>query len=301
MSNFSLVADNNKINEFIKENKNSLANKPNNPHIKYFLRVKGSVISIFNNNKILIQGEKIDKDILKFFGAKKNKNHREKQEENNKKFDKYIGCDEVGVGDYFGGLTCCACYLEKEYEPHLIDLGVKDSKKLSDSEIIKLANKIKHYVKYEIAYFSPSEYNEFIALYHNTHIAKSFLHNNAIKNLIANNNLPNDTPVVLDQFVDKKNYYSYFEKMKIEPHEVDVFVTRGESAYLAVAAASILARHYFLLKIYEMRAEVDINFGLGASNPNIIEDAKKIYKNLGEEELKKYVKIDFSLTEKVIK
>ncbi len=46
-----------------------------------------------------------------------------------------IGCDEVGVGDFFGGLVAVACYVKPSNISYLKELGVKDSKKLTDEKM----------------------------------------------------------------------------------------------------------------------------------------------------------------------
>ena len=45
-----------------------------------------------------------------------------------------IGSDEVGTGDFFGPITVVAAYVKKEQIPLLKELGVKDSKNLTDEK-----------------------------------------------------------------------------------------------------------------------------------------------------------------------
>ena len=49
-----------------------------------------------------------------------------------------IGSDEVGTGDYFGPIVVTSSYVAKENIDFLLDLKVKDSKKLTDKEILKI-------------------------------------------------------------------------------------------------------------------------------------------------------------------
>ncbi|MBO6022492.1 ribonuclease HIII, partial [bacterium] len=44
---------------------------------------------------------------------------------------KVIGADEVGVGDYFGGIVTCAVFLDETLTKKISYLDIKDSKKLS--------------------------------------------------------------------------------------------------------------------------------------------------------------------------
>ena len=50
-----------------------------------------------------------------------------------------VGSDEVGTGDYYGPIVVTASYVDKSMIPFLIDLGVRDSKKLTDEKILKIA------------------------------------------------------------------------------------------------------------------------------------------------------------------
>lgn len=58
----------------------------------------------------------------------------------NKNINGIIGCDEVGVGDYFGPLVTCACYLDNSQIEIFKKLNIKDSKKLNDEYILQIAN-----------------------------------------------------------------------------------------------------------------------------------------------------------------
>jgi ribonuclease HIII len=57
--------------------------------------------------------------------------------------DKLIGTDESGKGDYFGPLVIAGVYVDPSTGPVLRELGVDDSKKLTDLKIGKLAAAIK--------------------------------------------------------------------------------------------------------------------------------------------------------------
>lgn len=54
----------------------------------------------------------------------------------------HIGSDEAGIGDYFGPITAGAAYITQERIPELKQIGVKDSKSLSDEEILAIAKEI---------------------------------------------------------------------------------------------------------------------------------------------------------------
>jgi ribonuclease HIII len=196
-------------------------------------------------------------------------------------------------------LVVCAVYVNDVIIEALSKLNIKDSKELSDNEMIELFPKIKKIVKFACLVYTPAEYNAFIKKYNNTHILKAYMHDACIKKLvkeIANNEIT----AVIDQFVNEEKYYSYFDKMNIAPYKNIIFETKAENKYIAVACASIIARVAFLKQISTMRKDTSINFPLGSSNKNIANYAKDICKKYGKEQLSNYVKIDFKTTEKVI-
>ena len=54
-----------------------------------------------------------------------------------------IGVDESGKGDYFGYLVIAGVIVDEEKEKKLVAMRVKDSKKLLDSAVSRLARDIK--------------------------------------------------------------------------------------------------------------------------------------------------------------
>ena len=51
----------------------------------------------------------------------------------------HIGTDESGKGDFFGPLVIAGVLVDEENAKHFLDLGIKDSKKLSD-QILNIMN-----------------------------------------------------------------------------------------------------------------------------------------------------------------
>ena len=71
-----------------------------------------------------------------------------KTKDNTKKYNEKlynctsIGSDEVGTGDYFGPIVVTAAYVTKKDIPFLEELGVRDSKKITDEHILKTVPEI---------------------------------------------------------------------------------------------------------------------------------------------------------------
>ncbi|MDR3330421.1 MAG: ribonuclease HIII [Mycoplasmataceae bacterium] len=267
---------------------------PGNKNLLYFYKVGKKTVSIFKTYKMMIQGPDADqygKSLID--GAN--------VQEIKKLSSNYIGCDEVGVGDYFGGLITCAVYLEKSNENTLRAIGVRDSKDLTDIQMIMMFPKLIKLVKYACLVYSPEKYNELIGKFKNTHAIKTCMHDKTIKQLVKKENLSGDVSVVMDQYASRETYYSYFKKLNIDnPYPITRFETKAENKYLAVAAASIIARVAFLKQIEDLSKQAHTRLLLGSSNPKIIGQAKQIYLNGGRPLLNKFVKIDFATTKKVV-
>lgn len=177
----------------------------------------------------------------------------------------YIGADEVGVGDYFGGIVTCAAFVNKKILSEIDKLNIKiqDSKKLSNSQIISTAKKITKIVPYEVEDIYPYEYNKLYNKFKNAHVIKLYAHNQCIyrlKQKIKYQNLI----IILDQFADRKNLDKYYDVIqpKIRIH-IDVLETKAEEKYQVVAIASIIARYYFLKQIANLSKKYKVVLPLG--------------------------------------
>jgi ribonuclease HII len=130
------------------------------------------------------------------------------------------GCDEVGRGCLAGPVVAAAVILPKSCE---ID-GLTDSKKLSESQRIKLEPEIKKLaLAWAVAEVSPAEIdaiNILQATYKAMHLAVKQLKTKPELLLIDGNR---------------------FKPFKDVPH---VCIIKGDSQYLSIAAASVLAKNY---------------------------------------------------------
>ena len=89
-------------------------------------------------------------------------NKEETKEINNTEWkvnETHIGSDEVGTGDFFGGIVVAASYIPIESIPYIRRLGVKDSKELTDSKIQEIAPILMEKVKYSVLLLDNMKYN----------------------------------------------------------------------------------------------------------------------------------------------
>lgn len=158
-----------------------------------------------------------------------------------------IGTDEVGNGSYTGGMTAAAVYVSPEAVSKLQQLGVTDSKNISDKRIPELAETIRSLCPHYEWSSNAKEYNDAIAKGLNQVSMKTRMHDFCFRKLVSNNpDLKVDRHIV-DGFTSQASYMGYLENYsrKVRPE----LITKAESQYLAVAAASVLARDLFLRQI----------------------------------------------------
>ncbi|TKA59108.1 Ribonuclease HII (RNase HII) [Mycoplasmopsis bovis 8790] len=186
-----------------------------------------------------------------------------------------IGVDEVGVGDYFGPLCACAVFIDAKNVNKLAELGIKDSKKLSDKKIKELASKLKNsgLIHYSLAHLNPSGYNKLNKNY-NAHILKMFVHLKAINSLSAKIENDKHDYILIDKYASAENMLKYYNELVIsnnwanfkEINDDVLIANKAETYSISVAAASILARDQFLTLIAKMNDEYNTVFPLGAGS-----------------------------------
>lgn len=206
----------------------------------------------------------------------------------------WIGVDESGKGDVFGPLVIAGVAITPELEILLAKNGVRDSKDLSDYQIMELALLIKQKCAHEIIVLMPEKYNEVYLKFKNLNYLLAWGHAQAITSL---QNSTGATRAISDQFGDEKLVLDALEKEKckinLEQHP------RAEDD-MAVAAASILARASFIEQISALSKTAGIQLPLGSSSPQVQETAKTILRRKGANGLKLFSKIHFKTVAEII-
>lgn len=206
-----------------------------------------------------------------------------------------IGSDEVGTGDYFGPIVVTSAYVKKEDISFLENLGVKDSKKLTDEKILSIVPKIIERIKYHSIIFSNKEYNQKYSTDINMNKIKAILHNKVLFSLSSEEK--NYDYIVVDQFAKP---YIYFNYLKDIPNTIRniTFMTKAEDKCLSVACASLISRYIFIKEFSKISKDLGILLPKGASNS--VDDAGvKIVEKYGFEKLSEIAKLSFKNTEKI--
>ena len=203
-----------------------------------------------------------------------------------------IGIDESGKGDYFGPLVIAAVHVTPESEPDLRLIEVRDSKRISDGRILEMAPDIRQVCKHSVVAIGPQRYNELYAKIRNLNRLLGWGHARALENLLEQVDC---SLVIADQFGDERFVRSaLLEKGK----QVRLIQKPKAETDLAVAAASILARAEFLLRLKRLSEDVGTSLPKGASSAVELA-ARMVVKKHGKERLSTVAKMHFKTTQAV--
>ncbi|HEY9578123.1 MAG TPA: ribonuclease HIII [Pseudobacillus sp.] len=211
-----------------------------------------------------------------------------------------IGSDEVGTGDYFGPITVVSAFVKTEQLSELRAMGVRDSKDLTDPQIISIAKKIAKVVPYSLLILKNEKYNELQQKGLSQGKIKALLHNQALINLHKKISPERPEAVLIDQFAEKDTYYRHLKDQKEIFRENVFFSTKGESIHLAVAAASIIARYAFVKQMDQLSNEAGFPIPKGAGSQVDVAAARLIHEK-GDDALLHFTKKHFANTQKALK
>lgn len=207
-----------------------------------------------------------------------------------------IGSDECGTGDYFGPMTVAAVFASKDQLSLLTELGVKDSKQLTDEKIREVAQDLAHTIPYSLLILHNEKYNELQEKGMNQGKMKALLHNQALHHVINKVDNEHYDGILVDQFVKPATYFRYLEGEKNKITSL-YFATQAEGLHLAVAAASIIARSAFLKEMDILSKRAHFTLPKGASK-QVDEAAARLIRKRGEPILRQFTKLHFANTTK---
>lgn len=299
------------MNEFYSDMK-----RPKTPQYAVFQADDGdTVVTLYESGKAVFQGN--DADIASEYWVetekinsgtaivtnsetkKKEKLKGEKKEDDNKYHNiNSVGSDEVGTGDYFGPVVVSSCYVTKEDIPFLEELGVMDSKKITDDKILKIAPLIAKRIKYKSMILNNHDYNKFHNNDYNMNKIKAILHNKVLFQMI-NEEHPNYDYIIVDEFAKEARYYDYIKESPNIQRNI-TFMTKAEDKCLSVACASIISRYLFLKEFDKLSDSLHIPLPKG-SGKEVDKIGEEIVEKYGKEKLFEVAKINFMNTSRILK
>ena len=271
-----------------------------------------TVITLYNSGKVVFQGISADIDANMWRDMERHLNPTKKIEmtnsEDKKKKEKKeiyidpkiynstsIGSDEVGTGDYFGPIVVTSAYVNKENIKFLEQLGVKDSKKLTDEKILEIVPQIIKKIPYECMILSNEEYNQKYTEDTNMNKIKAILHNKVLTKLKEKYN--DYEYIVVDEFAKPFVYYNYLKQTPNLTRNI-TFMTKAEDKCLSVACASLISRYVFLKEFDKLGEKYGV-FLLKGAGPKVDELGLTLTKKYGFEVLTKIAKLNFKNTNKI--
>ena len=255
---------------------------------------RGVRITVYKTNKVLFQGYETDKWVSKLAdqGFVEKTSLPKKTGLPQGYSGPRIGSDESGKGDYFGPLVTVAAFVDNETESQLREIGVQDSKALSDKAIKTMASQIKSLVTWETVTVSPEEYNELYAEMKNLNKLLGRCHARALEGVL---NLKDCKLAIVDQFGDEKFVR---DELMSKGRKINLIqVPRAESD-MAVASASINARDEYIASIERLSREIDIDLPKGASS-KVIDKGTEIAMKHGFDKLGYVAKLHFRTTSQI--
>ena len=258
-------------------------------YAKWQLKPENCVITCYTSGKTVFQGKDANVYAAAFMQG---------QDEipNTATTNQYpqAGSDEVGTGDYFGPVCVCASYVTHDDVDFLIKLGVRDSKQMSDADMLKIGPLLMERIPHSLLIVPPQKYNR-VHESNNLNAIKAKLHNQAYINLAKKIELPSFK--IIDQFTPETSYYRY---LKNEPQIIRGihFETKAEDKYLSVAVGSIISRYGFLKTWEEMEKKYNMTLPKGSGDKVDIV-AQAFVERYGLEHLGEIAKLHFKNTEKI--
>lgn len=192
------------------------------------------------------------------------------------------GSDEAGKGDIFGPLVVCSFVLGNK-EKELLKLGLKDSKRMKNDEILSIYEKINTGFRdsFSMVRIMPERYNSFYESLssqgRNLNNLLAWAHSKAISNVVAKRS--DIKRVLVDKFTD--NYAANSLIISAAGAVPVTFQVRAEQNP-AVAAASIVARAGYLISLRQINETVLNNDftlvpGSGAESDRLLEEITQKY------------------------
>jgi ribonuclease HIII len=212
-------------------------------------------------------------------------------------FEPHAGLDESGKGDLFGPVVAATVIAEKPAIEAWRAAGVRDSKSVEDSQILKLDELIRDTpgVIVEVVYCGMEKYNELMLKPRaNLNLLLAWQHARALEAGLKKKWVGRG---LLDQFSKEPLVQKELKKRGLERFNLEMR-TKAESDPV-VAAASIVARAEFVRQMRALSREFGdkLQFGAGALAKA---QASLIIEKFGARALGKFAKLHFRTSYEVV-
>jgi len=206
-----------------------------------------------------------------------------------------FGVDESGKGDFFGPLCVAGVYVNESVITAWQDAGIKDSKNISsDKRIADLAKVIRETpgCVTTVVPVGNEAYNRLYGTMRSVNALLAWGHARIIENLMGQRHQMNPLPVraISDQFAASRDTVA--KALMSMGREIELVQRHKAEEDVAVAAASILARHEFVSRLAALEKQFGMKLPKGASAA-VDAAAKEFIAKHGVENLGKVAKMHF--------
>lgn len=213
-------------------------------------------------------------------------------------FEPHAGLDESGKGDFFGPVVAATVIAERDAINAWIKAGAKDSKRLAESQILKLDKLIRGTsgAVVETVFCSMRKYNELMARPRaNLNSLLAWQHGTA---LIAALNRKRVERGLLDQFSEQPLVQRELKRRGVEGFRLEMR-TKAESDPV-VAAASVAARAEYVRLMRRLSERFGEPLQKGAG-PAVKVQAAQIIERFGVQALGDFAKLHFRTAYEVVR
>ena len=206
-----------------------------------------------------------------------------------------LGVDESGKGDFFGPLCIAGVYVNAQVVTAWKDSGIRDSKNISsDKRIKELAELIRKTpgCVTSVVPIGNEAYNRLYAKMRSVNTLLAWGHARVIENLMGQRHRMDPPPAraISDQFAHDKATVA--KALMSLGREIELIQKHRAEEDLAVAAASILARHEFVTRLGALAKQFELDLPRGASAA-VDAAAREFVAKHGAENLPKVAKMHF--------
>lgn len=243
------------------------------PYTLFQGKKKGITCTLYTSGKLVVQGKEMKSFIEYYLEPEILNSFTFGYEKLALNPTPRIGIDESGKGDFFGPLCVGGVYAAGEQVTALFEMGVKDSKRLNDTTVLKIAHKIRKDFLFHIVRIGPEKYNELYEKFGNLNLLLAWGHATVIEALVEKSGCES---VIIDQFAAEHVVENALKRKKRK-----VLLTQRTKAEqdVVVAAASILARAAFLEGLQQLEQKWELPLPKGASTQTIAAGVQLIKKH----------------------
>ena len=212
-------------------------------------------------------------------------------------FEAHAGLDESGKGDLFGPVIAATVIAERPAIEEWMKAGVKDSKRIADTQIVNLDKMIRGTANVAVAtcFCGMPKYNQLMGRPHaNLNRLLAWQHATALAQALGRKRVPWG---LLDQFSKQPLTQRELAKMGVKDFDLRMRTKAEEDP--VVAAASVIARAEYVRQMQGLSKRFGETLVKGAG-PLVKEQAARIVERFGARSLGDFAKLHFRTAYEVV-